>query len=378
MAVQTIIKNTVNLDEPIKKQILTDVLGGSDNQAHKFEVELTRGGKPVTLSGATVYGYFIRPGDITVKLTGGVSGGTAYVVLNEHCYVTPGRFSFAMKVQVGEVLHTVLLYEGCVAVTQGEGVVDDGYTIPSLTEWMNNIRKPNLLDNSDFSNPINQRGATTTTKNNTYFIDRWIVDIANNAASVSIDANGLTLAPTSNAHASVYQRLEHYDAMAGKTYTLGVCVNGVWEAVSFTMSLAGSGKTLPCGLTVYSTGSYHVLIRNVNGGSPVTIQRVALYEGSYTAETLPAYVPKGYAAELVECMRYYQKVYRVYGSGVGNVSREAIILPMPMRITPTVSTFSEWAGSSGAGYAVQGISTTYIDVQYTGWGNVTLAISADL
>lgn len=31
----------------------------------------------------------------------------------------------------------------------------------------------------------------------------------------------------------------------------------------------------------------------------------ALYEGVYTADTLPPYVPKGYAAELAECQRYY-------------------------------------------------------------------------
>lgn len=32
----------------------------------------------------------------------------------------------------------------------------------------------------------------------------------------------------------------------------------------------------------------------------------ALYEGSYDASTLPAYQPKGYAAELAECKRYFQ------------------------------------------------------------------------
>ena len=31
----------------------------------------------------------------------------------------------------------------------------------------------------------------------------------------------------------------------------------------------------------------------------------ALYEGEYTADTLPPYVPKGYAEELAECQRYY-------------------------------------------------------------------------
>jgi hypothetical protein len=37
----------------------------------------------------------------------------------------------------------------------------------------------------------------------------------------------------------------------------------------------------------------------------------ALYEGEYTAETLPAYQPKGYGAELAECKRYYRQIVSV-------------------------------------------------------------------
>lgn len=36
------------------------------------------------------------------------------------------------------------------------------------------------------------------------------------------------------------------------------------------------------------------------GGSSV-LKWAALYEGSYDTSTLPAYQPKGYAAELAEC-----------------------------------------------------------------------------
>ena len=32
-----------------------------------------------------------------------------------------------------------------------------------------------------------------------------------------------------------------------------------------------------------------------------------IYEGEYTAETLPEYQPKGHGAELVECQRYLQR-----------------------------------------------------------------------
>lgn len=326
MAVQSIIKNTVNLDEPIKKQILTDVLGGSDNQAHRFEVELTRGGQAVSLSGATVYGYFIRPGDITVKLTGGVSGSTAYVVLNEHCYVTPGRFSFAMKVQVGEVLHTVLLYEGCVAVTQGEGVVDDGYTIPSLTEWMNNIRKANLLDNSDFSNPVAQAGFNGLHGSKKYVCDRWI--------SWNVDAvfeNGYMTT------GSPYdQSIDPAKIDIAKTYTAAIGLadgNIIAYSGNFASGFGFKASGIFGGLSTDNTTPF---VRIASGQN---VRWAALYEGSYTAETLPAYVPKGYAAELLECQRYYIKIAAQPVNGwCYNWGRATMFVPTPVQMRTTNTT----------------------------------------
>ena len=50
-------------------------------------------------------------------------------------------------------------------------------------------------------------------------------------------------------------------------------------------------------------GVVNVVVYNT---AAVTIRWAALYEGEYTAETLPEYQPKGYGAELAECQRYYQ------------------------------------------------------------------------
>lgn len=50
-------------------------------------------------------------------------------------------------------------------------------------------------------------------------------------------------------------------------------------------------------------GVVNVVVYNTE---TIKIEWSALYEGSYTADTLPPYVPKGYAAEMMECQRYYQ------------------------------------------------------------------------
>ena len=205
------------------------------------------------------------------------------------------------------------------------------------------------LDNSDFTagRVVNQRGFTSTKLAAVYTVDRWLADSGNNAAEISIGNGGITLTPTATNDAGIYQKLENYAAMSGKVYTIGVCINNAWETATFTMAAAAVGYVLPSGLKVYSTGGFHVLIRNLGGKSPVTIQRVALYEGAYTAETLPAYVYKGYAAELAECMRYYQVfgkkrlVQSTQPNGGFSISEWFAI---PMRVAPTITgTYVAWS-----------------------------------
>ena len=96
----------------------------------------------------------------------------------------------------------------------------------------------------------------------------------------------------------------------------------------------------------------------------LSIKWAALYEGSYTAETLPAYQPKGYAAEMAECQRYYQLIpRRTHIPGVTNnaTSFGAKHQIKPMRIAPTVSIpsgenvsiyTSEFSATTG-GYSLQ-------------------------
>lgn len=244
----------------------------------------------------------------------------------------------------------------------------------------NGARVYNLLDNSDFmpGRVVNQRGFTSTSQNAAYTIDRWQCECSSVDASVAITGNGLTLTPTDNAFCGISQKIPQYNYKNNSRYTIAVCVNNVWECCSFNMCNHGGGSTFSNGLAFFSVADRQVLFRANVGKSPITIQRVALYEGTYTVETLPAYVYKGYAAELMECRRYYQTAYRVYGVSIGSVSREAIMLSPLMRGIPAVSTVAEWAGSESAGYTVSSAYPDFIDISYTGWGNVKLALSADL
>ena len=159
----------------------------------------------------------------------------------------------------------------------------------------------NLLVNSDFRNPVNQRGATTATLGK-YFIDRWGTEPFPSGPSITIDSNGLTLLPTTSSTAGIYQMLPDYENRKGKVHTFAICVDNVWKCVSFAMGNFGVGYFIH-GLAFFSVDNRNILIRNNASDTPVpiTIQRVALYEGSYTADTLPSYVPKDKHVEMLNC-----------------------------------------------------------------------------
>ena len=187
----------------------------------------------------------------------------------------------------------------------------------------------NLLDNSDFRNPVNQREQTSYS-GNVYSIDRWELGFwssdGSGKANLSVESDGIRLfGGTSSASipnsCDITQKLDASE-MLGKIYTIAVSVT--------SLSGAGRGRILvgydntfvskdniKIGINILtfampsSASTFFVEIGNEASESGVgaidaLIEWAALYEGYYTAETLPEYKPKGYGAELAECQRYYQ------------------------------------------------------------------------
>ena len=87
-------------------------------------------------------------------------------------------------------------------------------------------------------------------------------------------------------------------------------------------------------------------------GTAAVVRWAALYEGEYTAETLPPYVPKGYAAELAECLRYYRKIKgdtQTFGGYAASGNAYAFIpLAQAMRIAPTVTVSGKFSYTLGS------------------------------
>ena len=188
----------------------------------------------------------------------------------------------------------------------------------------------NLLDNSDFTNPVAQAGFGGNHGNQAYATDRWILT----TGSVSQRDGGLQL------NGTITQKLEHPPT----------------GPVSAFVGMASGQASIS-----HSDGAVTI---TSSGG---VIAWAALYEGTYTADTVPDYRPKGYAVEFAECQRYYRrytgtKVNMVF-VGCVTGSAKSIYLqpynPVPMRLSlPSVSFTGEILIRGPDGYATDADATT--------------------
>lgn len=198
----------------------------------------------------------------------------------------------------------------------------------------------NLLDNADFLNPVNQRGQTTYT-GQVYGIDRW--KGVNDAAQMNVTDAGLELYHAGTSGYAVVQQFlapEIDRVYRNQMLTLVLCMGD---------GSIATGRGIPAEGTIYAGTArlnieenkdlMRVILQNSEPGQSKTFRWVAVYPGEYTAETLPEYSPRDYAAELLECQRYYVrcKLYHLAGQMLTESGRFALTLPTEMRVTPTLT-----------------------------------------
>lgn len=169
-----------------------------------------------------------------------------------------------------------------------------------IHEQVRKAMQQNLLDNSDFTNPVNQRGQTSYTENG-YTIDRW----KNARCTVSLTDDGISFAwnGSTNSFGWFAQPLRDL-SLIGKTVTIATLIDDTLYVGSCVAP--ESGTTM-----VYADDTKKVYIECINSiinvgirnytTTNITVKWMALYEGEYTINTLPMYQPKGYGVEVVNC-----------------------------------------------------------------------------
>lgn len=204
-------------------------------------------------------------------------------------------------------------------IVEQEGVLQR-YDINNITELIQRARPRNLLNNSDFTNPVNQRGKTSYSGSG-YGINGWRTNYSGD--TVSITTNGVRNTINSNEIGwHLHQNIEKCERLVGKTLTVAAKVATVsgsglkliasfrdssdneisWCSVVFSSGIVMASGEVPIGTTKIRVGVYAG--DGVSAADYVELEWVALYEGEYTADTLPEYQPKGYKYELLNCRQY--------------------------------------------------------------------------
>ena len=225
----------------------------------------------------------------------------------------------ATKADLSFEIQWVALYEGAYTketlpayLTKGKHVEMLNCNVP--------LAPHNLLDNSDFRNPVNQRGieSGTTVSAWKYHIDRWN-NYHDADGTISFNTNGIVI----NMHMG--QVLNPDSVKTGTVVTAAVKWNdGTIQIARGTITRGNAWTWFYSGtqngslVGVIDNGDNRTSIFVVQSDGRKTLVWAALYEGAYDASTLPPYQPKGYAAELAECMRYFERIGSAESIILGN------------------------------------------------------------
>ena len=186
--------------------------------------------------------------------------------------------------------------------------------INQVNKLVNGAVYPNLGTNTNFPNPINQRGAASYTGDSTspYCIDRWRIS---NGTTYTVGTFTLSAANYANRACGMWQTNllgEHWLSI-GDNVTVSIYANGQLHTAVMQVldrDSYSSFADVPAG---YTCDDFEIVLCTYAGDSSkynlgvypkkaLTVNYIKWEKGSVATP----YVPKGYGAELAECMRYFE------------------------------------------------------------------------
>lgn len=126
MSVAQRVTLTIDADKVTPQITPKNDLYQGDKNANEIEIELVRGGEPVTLSGYTAAGSMERSDGNQVPCTGKIEGNKIIITLNEHCYVYEGPYTLDIELSGGgeELRRTIAQITGTVRKTANGPIVE--------------------------------------------------------------------------------------------------------------------------------------------------------------------------------------------------------------------------------------------------------------
>ena len=293
--------------------------------------------------------------------------------------ITVGNIPIAKAASTGTPAKQTFEDSG-ISVDGSGNAVFPGYATAST------ISMPNLLINSDGSNPLDQAGTlpATSVTNGTYFMDGFFIFHNITQADVAVQSGGglrLTATDaTGGAYLEAYQKVETFADYAGETITLSAKVKSntsnarirLYDGVTFTNSSNHSGG-----------GGFEVLtLTKTLSGSPTSLQAAVSIDtsaatGNYVEfEWIKLEVSSGAtkwvrdlaSVNLAKCQRYYQRLTNPTAKGridsATTGARFSAPLAVKMRTAPTASiqgTISVWDGTTTSSFSGIASSTNTED-----------------
>jgi hypothetical protein len=201
----------------------------------------------------------------------------------------------------------------------------------------NQVGNPNLLDNSDFTNAVKQRGDTIFDRNG-YCVDRWqVFESTYDTTTKTVTADDVV----ESCGSQLRQIIDPSVLCEGDTISVSAYVNNTlykFTTTITTFSDSGLISDAPYALETSWGGFKIVLFAHrpeiffvmfLNPSQKITVNWAKLERGA----SVTPYVPKGYWQELSECLRYYQTI--AFSVGADRATYKYIPTLTPMRTTPT-------------------------------------------
>ncbi len=213
--------------------------------------------------------------------------------------------------------------------------------LPELTTMFSN---PNLLINSDFRKPVNQRGQTTYVGQTTkiYTIDRWCLNTVSEGRTLDVLDGHIKFTNSSTETLGFF--LQHFERrLAVDNYTITVNVKSVSGNVWVGNVLGESSQSVEWGHTKQFklkqginkftlSGEFIGLYFLADFSSNVELYWVKLEQGTNSTP----FVHRLDGEEWELCLRYYQTIYTRLLMCVYTVERAdgTYYFQVPMRTTP--------------------------------------------
>lgn len=225
-------------------------------------------------------------------------------------------------------------------IKTSEGDLQIDYNaLANLPELNTMFSNPNLLINSDFRNPVNQRGKTSYTGSGVYSIDRWYLV---NSSTLTVLDGSIKFEQSSGATYTgrLVYKFEH--ALPANYYTISMNVlscNGGASMDDF--GTIPNGFTGVFTATTTSAKTLSALQMYVAAGRSLEIEWIKLEQGKIATP----FVPRLYAEELMLCKRYFQSyhdeddtcIILTQNYTTTTATNGRFNLPVEMRVKPTIS-----------------------------------------